>query len=160
DSLDFYANVLTSLGKPENIVAVQQCDLLALLCAADLLIAILSNVIITAGVLGTPTLVCDFSEKTRVLNFVKEGLCAGCYEPKEVSAVVQDLLFNPESKAAAQRRLTTGLRRFNGPNDGNSHQRIASFLQTVSRQGRRWRARSGLQERSASVQNPTDDSAT
>src|SRR5262249_2484129 len=133
DSELFFNNFVDSLGNASNIRVIQKCELLPLLHVADLLIAVVSNIIVTAAALGTPTLVCDFSGKSKVVKFVAERLCEGCYSPHEVATTIRSLLFDETTRAAALRRLQTGVKRFNGPNDGNSHKRIASYIQSVGK---------------------------
>jgi hypothetical protein len=144
DSLQFYESFVGSLGNPENIRVVQNCNLSALLHSADLLMAILSNVIVTAAALGTPTLVCDFSGKSKVVNFVAEGLCEGCYDPEQISDSVRRLLFDDVFRAKALDRLALRVSRFNGPNDGNSHKRIASFVQSLAKSSGGPEGKSGI----------------
>lgn len=131
DSLDFFERFVKSLPDPANIDVVKAYDLHALLSGADLLMAITSNIIITAAVLGTPTLVCDFSGKTDVLDFVAEGLAIGCHEPTEVGRSIESLLFDLSSRACALAAMGMGLARFNGPNDGRSVQRIVSLIEDM-----------------------------
>lgn len=133
DSLDFYEAFIASVGQPDNVAVVQNCDLLALLNIADLLMAILSNVIVTAAALGTPTLVCDFSGKSKVVDFVAEGLCSGCYEPDQVHQTIRSLLFNADARQEALNRLVH-VKRFNGPNDGRSHERVVAHLHMATTQ--------------------------
>jgi hypothetical protein len=144
DSLQFFESFVGSLGSPENIRVVQNCNLSALLHSADLLMAILSNVIVTAAALGTPTLVCDFSGKSKVVNFVAEGLCEGCYDPEQISDSVRRLLFDDVFRAKALDRLALRVSRFNGPNDGNSHKRIASFVQSLAKSSGGPEGKSGI----------------
>src|SRR5262249_54256775 len=58
DSELFFSNFVDSLGNASNIRVIQKCELLPLLHVGDLLIAVVSNIIVTAAALGTPTLVC------------------------------------------------------------------------------------------------------
>lgn len=127
DSVAFFEQYVGSLPRRDNIQVVGACDLGALLHTADLLICIISNIIISAAVLGTPTLVCDFSNKRRVIDFVAAGLCRGCFDPTDVRASVERLLFDPTEEARVREMLALGVRRFNGPSDGKGAWRIVDY---------------------------------
>lgn len=124
DSLEFYERFATSTGLEHRIEVLGTCPLNAVLNAADLLICVLSNIIISAAQLGTPTLVCDFSEKRTPLDFVKEGLCLGCFEQDRLTDMLRTLLSDSEERRAAIRLMKDGILRFNAYNDGQSHQRV------------------------------------
>ncbi len=131
DSYAFFRKYVNSLCNNGNIDVVKDCNLAALLNSADLLVCIISNIIISAAVLGTPNLVCDFSNKRRVIDFVKEGLSSGCYTPSEVRGAVSRLLFDTAARKEALDKLHRGVRRFNGPNDGRSATRVADHVLKV-----------------------------
>lgn len=125
DSIEFYQEVARRHGSRQRIEVVGKCDLDALLNSADLLICVLSNIIVTAAQLGTPTLVCDFADKRRPLDFVKAGLCLGCFDRQELAEMVRALLSDSPQRKTALEMMGAGLRAFNGPNDGLSHIRVA-----------------------------------
>lgn len=127
DSLEYFSSYVAALPRNENIDVVKQTDLGALLHTADLLICVLSNIIISAAVMGTPTLVCDFGGRTSVIDFVKEGLCIGCNDPAKLEKTLRSLLFDPSRESDLQRAIKN-IRRFNGPNDGRSAQRIVNYV--------------------------------
>lgn len=132
DRLPDFEALATQLGVRDKIDIVKQYPLGQLLGASDLLIVVVSNIAIEAAVIGTPTLICDFSNKADVVDFVAEGLCMGCKDPTRVQEVVSDLLFDPRRSADAERLMREGVRRFNGLNDGHSSERIADFLQRIT----------------------------
>ena len=132
DDEEMFARFAATLPFTYRIAVTKEFDLGALLHCADLLVCIVSNVIVSAAVLGTPTLVCDFSGKSKVIDFVREGLAEGCYDPALIRQTVEGLLFDQKTREACIARLARGVRRFNGPNDGQSAQRIVDFLVAVA----------------------------
>jgi glycosyltransferase involved in cell wall biosynthesis len=128
DPLEQFEALARKLGIRYQIDIVKSCDLSQLLGASDLLICAMSNVAIEAAVTGTPTLMCDFSGRTTVINLVQEGLCVGCTEPAKLAETVQTLLTDPVTRKQALDLMTAGIRRFNGPNDGRSAERIVDFV--------------------------------
>jgi hypothetical protein len=126
DSVNYFKSIANKID--ENIVVLGQCDLGALLNAADLLICTISNIIISAAIMGTPTLSCDFSGKRKVLNFVEEGLCYGCDKIEEIPLMVNMLLLDGKESDDVQEKIKNGMFRFNGPNDGESAARIGKIL--------------------------------
>lgn len=115
-------------GVADRIDMVHRYPLGQLLGAADLLVSVMSTVIIEAAVVGTPTLVCDFSGKSAVLDFVGEGLCLGCNDPAEIRRQAEAILFDPAVAERAREKIRDGIERFNGPNDGQSARRIARMV--------------------------------
>jgi hypothetical protein len=98
--------------------------LIGLLSEADLLVCILSNIIVTAAVVGTPNLVCDFSNKRAPVDYCREGLCLGCFDPESVPHTLKLMLMNSTLRDQALTMLKTGVHRFNGPNDGRAASRV------------------------------------
>lgn len=123
---------LASRAGAAGIDIVARYPLGRLLGAADLLVSVMSTVIIEAAVIGTPILCCDFSGKTAALDFVAEGLCAGCKEPGAVAGAIARLLFDSDAIAESRRMAQTGIARFNGPNDGRSARRIAGLVASTA----------------------------
>ncbi|MEM5493321.1 UDP-N-acetylglucosamine 2-epimerase [Hoeflea sp. AS16] len=115
-------------GVADSIDIVHRYPLGQLLGAADLLVSVMSTVIIEAAVVGTPTLVCDFSGKSAVLDFVEEGLSLGCYDPRDVQRQAEAMLFDAAVAESASQKMRDGIERFNGPNDGQSAKRIARLV--------------------------------
>jgi hypothetical protein len=111
-----------------GIAVIGQCDLDALLGEASLLICQRSNIVITAAILGTPTLVCDFSTSPRILDFVEEGVAAGCPTPADIGPLVHRYVFDSDARRELLAGIAGNLHRFNGPNDGHSADRISSAL--------------------------------
>ena len=107
---------------------VKEFPLFPLLAAADLIVCVLSNIIVTAAMLGTPTLVCDFINRRQVLDFVLEGLAFGCFDSRLVNAEVRRILFDSAVRTNWLQEKERALTRFNGPCDGNSARRIADFM--------------------------------
>ena len=126
DSVDYFRFVSSEID--ENIEVVGIVDLGALLNSSDLLICILSNLIISAAILGTPTLSCDFSGKRKVIDFVEENLCFGCNKVEEIDSIIENLLCLGKESSVIKQKLKQGIVRFNGPNDGQSHSRIKDIL--------------------------------
>lgn len=133
DSLDYFERLAERLRVRDRIDIVKKYPLGELLGASDLLICIMSNIVIEAGVTGTPTLMCDFSGKARVLDFAAEGLCMPCKSASELPEILGKLLSDESYMQMALQRMHAGLRRFNGPNDGRSTQRIVDYV--VARAG-------------------------
>jgi hypothetical protein len=132
DSLSFYQDFVQNLPCADNIEVVKDCEVQALLHTADLLVCIISNMIVMAAILGTPTLVCDFSGKRRPLDFVAEGLSFGCFSQSEIAPMVRRLLFDPAAAQEWRQMRRTALRGFNGPNDGQSHSRVVDLVMAVA----------------------------
>jgi len=128
DPLEQFEALSRKLGVRYQIDIVKSCDLSQLLGASDLLICAMSSVAIEAAVTGTPTLMCDFSGRTAVINLVREGLCVGCSEPAKLAETVHKLLSDPVTRRQAFDLMAGGIRRFNGPNDGRSAERIVDFV--------------------------------
>lgn len=131
DSADFYRAWLGRRGLSERVLLVERCDLDALLDAADLLVCVLSNIIVKAALLGTPTLVCDFGDKRRPLDFVAEGLATGCFAPEKVGEMLGAMLREGEVRDAAMAKLGNAAQRFNHGNDGRSATRLAERLEAA-----------------------------
>ncbi len=125
DSMEMYETYVRSLENYSNIEVVGKCDLNALLNSAHLLICIVSNIVITAAVLGTPTLICDFSNKREPLDFYKEGLSVGCFKREKLNETLSELIENPSLYQRAKARVSEGIKRFNSDNDGRSAERVA-----------------------------------
>jgi hypothetical protein len=125
DSLEMYENYAASLDVGDKLEVVKSCDVNALLHAAELLTCIFSNLIVSAGVLGTPTLVVDFANKRAPLDFVAQGLCLGCFQPDKLDQMLSDLLQPSALRNTAEALLQKNINRFNGLNDGRSAARVA-----------------------------------
>lgn len=128
DEMAVFEAMAERLGVRDRIDIVKQYPIGQLLGASDLLIVVVSNIAIEAAIRGTPTLICDFSGKTDVVDFVAEGLSMGCDDPARVGEMVHAMLFDEATAAQARQLLERGIRRFNGPNDGQSSERIADYL--------------------------------
>jgi hypothetical protein len=128
DELEFFENYAASHPLRASIQVVQDIELGALLHRADLLICIVSNLIVSAAVLGTPTLVCDFSNKRRVLDFVEMGAAIGCFDPKAVHRMVTEILFPTDGNFNRESILNKARGLFNGTSDGSSASRIVNHV--------------------------------
>jgi UDP-N-acetylglucosamine 2-epimerase len=128
DSVERFEALAIKFGVSEEIDIVKAYLLSELLAAADLLICVVSNIVIEAAIVGTPTLVCDFIGRAKVLSFVEEGLCLGCTDPALVRETVMRLLFDHNTAKQALELMERGLHRFNGPNDGRSSERIVDIV--------------------------------
>lgn len=128
DDEAFFRTFVEMHGGSKRVEVVKTYPLGQLLGASDLLIVVISNIAIEAAVIGTPTLMCDFSGKADVINFVREGLCTGCNDPRDVERLVHGLLFDEACAKDAREKMKRGLERFNGPNDGKSCDRIARYV--------------------------------
>ncbi len=128
DEMAVFEAMAERLGVRDKIDIVKQYPIGQLLGASDLLIVVVSNIAIEAAIRGTPTLICDFSGKADVVDFVAEGLSMGCEEPARVGEMVHAMLFDEATAAQARQLLERGIRRFNGPNDGQSSERIADYF--------------------------------
>jgi hypothetical protein len=113
-----------------------------LLHAADLLVAVLSNIIVNAALMGTPTLVCDFVGHRGPLDFVKEGLSLGCFDAAELPAMLRALLPGGERREEALSLLRRGIARFSKPSDGLCAQRVAGILDRMISAAERGRGES------------------
>ena len=132
DSAEYFRNFLFRLGLTERVTLVERCDLDALLHAADLLVCVLSNIIVNAALLGTPTLVCDFSNKRAPLDFVSHGLALGCFSPDRLPQILPSMLDENGLRSRALELLPTGMKGFNKPSDGRSALRIARLLHALA----------------------------
>lgn len=121
-----FEQMLKRLNCPDNVVIVDKTDLHALLNVGELLITMGSNLILEAAVMGTLTLVHNFSNAPCFIDFVNEGLCFGAYSVEEFRKKAYLLLYDPVVQSNARKKLTA-ISKFNGPNDGRSSQRIANF---------------------------------
>lgn len=133
DSADVFRNYLIREGLTDRVLCVDNCDLDALLHTADLLVCITSNLIVRAAHLGTPTLVCDFSDKRRPVDFVAAGLATGCFAPEKVVARLTELINDGPERQRAVACLKGGISPFNDGADGRSATRIAGRLLTLAR---------------------------
>lgn len=131
DSEEQFRRLAREFAGTTEIAVIGRCDLDALLACADLLICQRSNIIITAALLQTPVLVCDFFGSDAIFDFAREGLGRKCPEPDQVWPDVQSLVFAPDVRASQLRRQNENLRRFNGPNDGHSAERIVEFVEAA-----------------------------
>jgi hypothetical protein len=125
DPLEMYENYAASLNVGDKLEVVKSCDVTALIHAAELLTCIFSNLIVTAAVLGTPTLVVDFAYKRAPLDFVAHGLCLGCFERDKLGQMLSDLLQPSTLRSTAEAMLQSNIHCFNGLNDGRSAARVA-----------------------------------
>ncbi|MEM5493327.1 hypothetical protein [Hoeflea sp. AS16] len=137
DSADYFRNLLARLGLADRVRLVERCDLDALLHAADLLICVLSNIIVNAALLGTPTLVCDFSNKRAPLDFVSHGLALGCFSADQLPQIIPSMLDENGLRKQALELLPRGMKGFNKPSDGRSALRIARLLHALADRGRK-----------------------
>lgn len=152
DQMSDFEAMAERLGVRDRIDIVKQYPLGQLLGASDLLIVVVSNIAIEAAIIGTPTLICDFSGKADVVDFVAEGLSIGCEDPARVGEMVHAMLFDEATATRARELLQHGIRRFNGPNDGHSSERIADYF---VRPSTGWL--SGLRQRIANSMYPKPD---
>jgi hypothetical protein len=109
------------------MVIGKELETLPLLHTADLLISMYSNVIIEAGVMGTLSLVYNFSGTPCPMDFVKEGLCFGAYSIDEFEKLAIGLLEDEKLRSEAYNKLKQ-ISRFNGPNDGHAIKRMVDFI--------------------------------
>lgn len=128
DQLERFEELTTQWGVRADLDLIKIYPLGQLLGASELVMCATSNVAVQAAVIGTPTLMCDFSGKSSSVDFVAEGLCLGCKQPELVEGTVRGILFDPAQRASAFGAMSTGIRRFNGPNDGLSTVRIADEI--------------------------------
>jgi hypothetical protein len=131
DNRDYYLDYIIKNSLDKKITLIQHCKLSELFSLTFLIIGVISNVIISASISKVPTLICDFSGKTKVLNFHAEGICPGCFEVSGLEETITKLT------SMAQNELKEyfvknywKLERFNGPNDGKSAQRVSKILMT------------------------------
>lgn len=100
-----------------------------LYCKLQIFLAcIVSNIIIKAAILGTPTLGCDFSGKSSQNEFAENGLVTPCKDPSRLDATLDALLTIDKSSLQVRTSLLRGLAKFNGPNDGKSHERVVDIV--------------------------------
>lgn len=143
DSLEQFEALCLKMGLG-NVKIVGRCDLEALLAVASLLICQRSNIIITALLLGTPTLVCDFNGSDAIVDFEREGIAIKCASSDEIWRETSRLVFDQAYREKAIAELTEKMQRFNGPNDGNSAMRVVSRLkESVARQASHQKVGSG-----------------
>lgn len=116
------------IDSPSRVAVIGECDLDALLGEASLLVCQRSNIIVTAAILGTPTLVCAFGGSQTIVDFVEEGIAVGCPTPADIRRLIRQYVFDEVSRAQLLRSTARNLHRFNGPNDGNSTRRIVANL--------------------------------
>lgn len=128
DSAKLYGDQLAQRGLAGRVVIVERCDLDALLHAATLLVCVLSNIIVRAAILGTPTLVCDFGDKRRPLDFVTTGLAVGCFSPQQVAPMLADLIGDGPARERVVAQLKQAALRFCYRIDGKSAERVAARL--------------------------------
>jgi hypothetical protein len=128
DSAKLYRDYLAEHGLGERVVLLERCDLDALLGAATLLVCVLSNIIVRAAMLGTPTLVCDFGDKRAPLDFVAAGLAVGCFSPGQVAPLLGDLLGDGPARHAVVAQLGRAVLRFCHATDGKSAKRVAASM--------------------------------
>lgn len=121
-----FARMLDRLGDPPNVEIAERMDVQALLNACDLLVAMFSNLIVEAGVMGTISLVHNYSGTPCYLDFVDEGLCFGAFSEEEFERLAGLLLFDEVMRSEAIKKLSR-ISRFNGPNDGNSAKRVIEY---------------------------------
>jgi hypothetical protein len=129
DSIAAFERLAEAVAPEANVAIIGSCNLDALLSEASLLICQRSNIIITAAILGTPTLVCDFTTTPRILDFAREGIAAECTNPADIATLTHKYIFDPAERAALLARTADNLHRFNGPCDGKTVPRIANILQ-------------------------------
>ncbi len=140
DSRERFAAYLDQRGLAARVRLVERCDLDALLHCADLLICVLSNIIVNAAILGTPTLVCDFSNKRKPMDFTAHGLCLGCFEAALLPDRIAGMLPGGKYRETAVDMLRSGLKAFNSPCDGNSARRVSRILSELAGDGGSFRS--------------------
>jgi len=133
DDPKFFRSLIEQ-ASAQSVILVENYDLATLLAGSELLMAIVSNVIITAAMLGTPNLVCDFSGKSAVVDFVAEGLSSACRDVAELEGKVRALVFDPGERERAIEAMEAALPRFNGPADSRSAVRIAEYWEAAARE--------------------------
>ena len=131
DDRNYYLDYITKNSLDKKITLIERCKLSELFSITFLMIGVISNVIVSASISKVPTLICDFSGKTSVLNFHAEGICPGCFEVSGLEEAIIKLtsMTQYELKEYFVKNYWK-LERFNGPNDGKSAQRISKILFT------------------------------
>lgn len=129
DDVNLFRKYLMTKELVDRIKIIESCDLYQLFSVTSLVIGTISNAIIGASILKVPVLICDFSNKTKVINFVTEGICPGCFQVKELKDDLEHLLgmTDDELKRYYEKNYWN-IARFNGPNDGKSAERISQLL--------------------------------
>jgi len=134
DSVGQFSALAASLNPGgRRLEVVRECDLMALLGAADLVIGVLSNILVSGAMLGAVTLVCDFGGKRHALDLAAEGLSEGCFDPHHLAATLRRVLFDPVARARLERRSRRARVRFNGACDGRADERVAAALRCRTR---------------------------
>lgn len=106
---------------------VERCDLDALLHRAALLVTTHSNIIINAAMLGTPSIVHDYSDIYRV-DFHAAGVSLLAESPEALERQTRELLASPERREACSRAARSNISQFCGALDGESAARVAAIL--------------------------------
>jgi hypothetical protein len=129
DSVIFYMNFLKETGYEDRIIVVADTSSLhELLKSADLLICINSNIIVAAAILNTITLVCDFSNKRKSLDFVESGLCIGCFEESQVNKYISKMLFDENFIKNCKNMIRHNISKYNGNADQCSSDKIVNII--------------------------------
>lgn len=122
-----FEEMLARLGNPSHIILVGQCDTLALVANADVLITMGSNLIVEAAVLGTPSISYNYTGAPCPIDFVHEGLCLGATTPEECLRLIEGIAVRGEAYDKAM-ALLENVTRFNAVNDGMFIERMTAAI--------------------------------
>ncbi|MCF8481480.1 MAG: hypothetical protein K9H25_13685 [Rhodospirillum sp.] len=128
DSASEFQEIAEEILNKTKYLVRKDLALEPLLAASELLICMRSNIIVTAALLGTPTLVCDFSGSTEIIDFAEEGIAEKCDSQEQLAGLISEFL-DPIRKTKILEKILSNVHRFNGQNDGRSAERVENFIQ-------------------------------
>ena len=129
DNKEVFEEYLTTHNLIHKVKVILKCNLSELFSITSLLVGTISNVIVSAAVCKVPALICDFSGKTKVIDFNAEGICAGCFQVSQLENILGFLLSmtNAELRQYYEENYWD-ISRCKGNNDGKSAERISHQL--------------------------------
>ena len=88
----------------------------------------MSNVIVKAAMIGVPILTCDFTGKSKVVDFISDGVSEGCLRVEEVEKKIDLLLGDETYRKRRINQMRQAIRRYVSYFDNESANRIVHHL--------------------------------
>jgi hypothetical protein len=128
ENINLQKQVLNIDPSNQKIAIIKEIDLHVLLNSASLLLASFSNIVINATILKTPTLIYDFGNYERAVDFVKEGICSRVYKISDLNFRVKAILESEKPSFENDYEMEVNMKKFVGFNDGKSIDHTIEYL--------------------------------
>jgi glycosyltransferase involved in cell wall biosynthesis len=114
------------------VIVPKSSDTFEQLYACDLLITKNSTTGVEAVALGKPVVVLNLGGTPDAVDYVKEGVAFGVYDPKDLEGALTSLLLDDSEQA---RHRPVYIRETIYKNDGGASERVATLIKRIIREG-------------------------